>query len=251
MAADVLLVIPAFREVRRLPPYLRDLLAVLSPARFTTEILIVEDGSPSGEQQELLSALSLGTVGACRVLEPVFLPENRGKGHTIIQGWRSGGPARWFGFVDADGAVPAYEVLRLLDLALHMDSTPPSCVWASRQAQTGKKIRRSLGRRLLGRLFAGFVSRSTGLRVYDPQCGFKLIPDFYYQKIAPLLQESRFCFDIELLLAVCHAGADIVEVPIDWRDVPGGQLHPLRDGMAMLSRLPAIRRRAKSWPSVA
>ncbi len=247
MAADFLLVIPAYRELNRLPPYLRELVAVLAPARFRTEILIVDDGSPPDEQHKLLKLLTLGAFGSCHVAPPLLLPSNGGKGHAIIQGWRAAPEAKWFGFLDADGAIPSDEVLRLLEMALALDPAQAPGLWSSRVRLLGRKIDRTLTRHLLGRMFATLVSKSIDLPVYDTQCGFKLVPHPCYRKIAPLLAEARFCFDLELLLAVRHVGTDVVEIPIDWRDVPGGQLHPIRDGLAMLSRLSAIRERAKSW----
>jgi dolichyl-phosphate beta-glucosyltransferase len=246
--ADIFLVIPAYRESLRLPPYLRELIEVLAPAKFTTEILVVDDGSPLDEHQRLTGALTLGSFGACRVLPPVLLPANRGKGYTILQGWRAARDAHWLAFVDADGAVPAYEVQRLLEMAAAGTHSDRPALWAPRMRTLETKIHRTLGRRLLGRIFARFASQWTGLSIYDTQCGFKVIPLGYYQRIEPLLQEDRFCFDIELLLALRHVGATVQEIPIDWHDVPGGQLHPIRDGLAMLGRLFAIRNRARHWP---
>ena len=248
MAADVFLVIPAYREIRRLPLFLRGLVTLLANAKFTTEILVVDDGSPKDEQEQLLGALPIGDCGMCRVLDPLFFPENHGKGYAIIEGWRRGAGAAWLGFVDADGAAAPDEVLRLLGLATQNSTVPPPCLFASRVRMLGRKTNRTLGRYLLGRLFANIASAMIDLPVYDSQCGFKLVPACHYEKIAPLLQEARFCFDIELLLALHHAGAPIEEVPIDWRDVAGGHVHAWRDGFAMLRRLPAIRARARAWP---
>jgi dolichyl-phosphate beta-glucosyltransferase len=250
MTPDVLLVIPAFCEVHRLPTYLKELVIALSTAEFETEILIVDDGSSPDQQRRLLQALTLGEFGACRVIEPIFLPQNRGKGHAIIHGWRSGGQARFYGFVDADGAIPAYEVLRLLKMAVGTASPNPPCLWASRKPKPGRTVNRNPWRHLLGRVFANVVNVLLQTPVYDNQCGCKIIPRLCYRKIASLLQEARFCFDIELLLAVRHAGSPVVEVPIDWRDVAGGHVHAVWDGLVMLSRLPAIRSRAKNWPLV-
>jgi glycosyltransferase involved in cell wall biosynthesis len=249
MATDFFLVVPAFRESVRLPPYLRELVAVLSPAPFKTEILIVDDGSPPDESKKLLQSLTTGTFGSCQVAPPLLLPANQGKGHAILHGWGAAREAAWFGFLDADGAIPSHEVLRLLDMALSIRAPQPPCLWASRIRLLGRKIDRTLTRHLLGRMFATLVSKSINLPVYDTQCGFKLVPQVCYKKIAPLLEEPRFCFDIELLLAARHVGAEVLEIPIDWCDVPGGQVHPIRDGIAMLTRLPAILERTKKWPS--
>ena len=248
MPDDVLLVIPAWREARRLPPYLRDLVSQLSHAPFETKILVVDDGSPAPEQKELLHGLQIGAWGACRVLEPILLADNHGKGYSIAQGWRAGGRADWFCFVDADGAISAAEVLRLLNLATSTAPTNRACLWASRIRMLGLETDRRLGRFLLGRLFANLVSQFIGLPVYDTQCGFKIVPEGAYLKIQPLLEEPRFCFDIELLLALHHVQASILEIPINWHEIPGGHVHAIRDGLAMLARLPAIQRRAKTWP---
>jgi dolichyl-phosphate beta-glucosyltransferase len=250
MGADFFLVIPAFREAQRLPVFLGGLTTLLAAAKFSTDVLIVDDGSPRAEQQELRAKLQIGTFGKCRVLEPLFFPENHGKGHAISEGWKRAEGAAWVGFVDADGGAPAEEVLRLLDWAAACPLQPPPCLWASRIRMLGRKTNRTQGRYLLGRLFANVASAMVKLPVYDTQCGLKLVPTVYYRKIAPLLKEKRFCFDIELLLAVRHAAAPVMEVPIDWRDVPGGHVHALRDGFAMLWRLAIIRRRAWRWPRV-
>jgi dolichyl-phosphate beta-glucosyltransferase len=246
--ADVFLVIPAFREIRRLPLFLRGLVTLLSNASWTTEILVVDDGSPRSEQEELPASLALGAFGNCSVLGPLFLPVNQGKGQAIIEGWRRMEGAKWLGFVDADGGTPPDEVLRLTRIAMQNSAEPQPCLWASRVRMLGRKTNRSQGRYLLGRVFAHLAGAMTGLPVYDSQCGFKLIPTVHYRKVAALLQEKRFCFDIELLLALEHVGAPVLEIPIDWRDVPGGHLHAWRDGFAMLRRLPAIRARAAAWP---
>jgi glycosyltransferase involved in cell wall biosynthesis len=250
MAADFFLVIPAYREVQRLPAFLRALGARLAPAEFTTEILIVDDGSPREEQRQLLNLLNIGTVGSCRILDPLFQPDNLGKGHSIIEGWRRAGEATWLGFVDADGGTPADEVLRLFRLARENQAQPSPCLWAARVRMLGRRTNRTQARYLLGRIFANAASAMLGVPVYDSQCGFKLLPAVHYRKLAPLLREPRFCFDLELLLAALHVGAPVLEVPVDWQDMPGGHIHPGRDGLAMLRQLPVIRRRARAWPPV-
>ena len=250
MAADFFLVIPAYREARRLPLFLRELGRVLSSAPFTTEILIVDDGSPRKEQQELHDQLNIGTFGSCRILEPLLLPQNGGKGRAIIEGWRRAQETAWLAFVDADGGTPAREVLRLFDLAARTGDDPPPCYWGSRVRMLGRRTDRSQLRYLTGRAFANLVSGLIRVPVYDCQCGFKLVPAIHYQRIAPLLREPRYCFDVELLLALRHAAAPVLEVPVDWTDVPGSHVRLFRDGPAMIARVLSIRRRARNWPRV-
>ena len=46
-----------------------------------------------------------------------------------------------------------------------------------------------------------------------------------------------------LLIALGQSGARIIEVPIDWHDVPGSKLHFLRDSGQMLAAVIKMRRR--------
>ncbi len=137
VAAAFLLVIPAYREARRLPPFLRELRSTLADFAPGVDILVVDDGSPPADWQALRTVLAaeLGApptpppattpaaapastpttapAGRCRLLPPLRLEENTCKGGAILAGWRQPGPARWLAFVDADGAVSAREVRRL------------------------------------------------------------------------------------------------------------------------------------------
>ena len=96
------------------------------------------------------------------------------------------------------------------------------------------------------------VGRSTGLGsgiladaipVYDSQCGFKLIRRKCYEAIRSELREKRFAFDVELLVALRHIGAKVIEVPIDWFDVPGSKVHFVRDTARMVAAIIGIRMR--------
>ena len=64
-----------------------------------------------------------------------------------------------------------------------------------------------------------------------------------YEAIRSRLREKRFAFDVELLIALRQSGARIIEVPIDWHDVPGSKLHFLRDSGQMLAAVIKMRRR--------
>jgi glycosyltransferase involved in cell wall biosynthesis len=134
------------------------LVRVLSGGRFSTAILVVDDGSPDEEQPSLRQIISVGRVANCEVLPPLFLAKNQGKGGAILTGWRSGVQATWLAFVDADGAVPAEEVLKLFELAEQKGRVGIfPCLWASRIKVADKVVRRRKIRHLLGRLFALLV----------------------------------------------------------------------------------------------
>ncbi len=243
---DFLLAIPAYREQHRLPPFLRDLQDRLATAPYTTRIIIVDDGSPETERQLLLQSIHSSRCGNCEVAAPILFPHNQGKGAAILTGWRQGGDARWVAFADADGATPAYEIVRLFDFVF---SQPDNlqCVWASRIRMLGRTVKRKLTRHLSGRVFATLASTLLLGNVYDTQCGFKILPVQWFRKIDPELRESGLCFDIELLLALHFSGARVIEMPVDWEDIAGGQVSLWRDSFKMLKQLWTLYLRKKEW----
>jgi dolichyl-phosphate beta-glucosyltransferase len=60
--------------------------------------------------------------------------------------------------------------------------------------------------------------------VPDTQCGCKIVPQGAFRKIEPSLQETAFCFDVELTFRLLEAGIQIQSVPINWDESPGTRL---------------------------
>jgi dolichyl-phosphate beta-glucosyltransferase len=243
-AAEFLLVIPAFRESNRLPAFLKSLISELDAAPFTVSILVVDDGSGPDEQAFLKRFMEKVRSRTKVPLELLLLPENLGKGGAIRAGWNGAAsqPFEWLGFVDADGAVSAGEVCRVLRLVAEQRGNGAN-YFASRVRMLGRAIKRNPMRHFAGRLFASIVGTFIDSEVYDSQCGFKVIRSQDYRLIADRLHENGFCFDVELLAALKAAGAKVIEVPIDWADVPGSKLRFIRDAWRMVLGVGRIIRR--------
>jgi dolichyl-phosphate beta-glucosyltransferase len=241
------LVIPSFNDSKRLARFLPELCAALESSALKLTIQTVDDGSSKEDNQQLAELVCSLQARYPFVRTALFQGTNQGKGAAILRGWdEAGGAADWFGFLDADGAIPAYEVRRVSDLLLQ-DRNPNSALFASRIQMCGRKVRRSLKRHLTGRLFASMVGTWIDPHVYDSQCGFKLIAKAAYQKIRPLLQEKRFAFDVELLAALNHHATTVEEIPVDWTDIPGSKVALLRDSLRMFRSVQTIRSRMKEW----
>lgn len=243
-----LLVIPAFHESARLPAYLHELLPALDAARLDCEVLIVDDGSSAEEAGYVRDLAETLRPAHPRLWPTLCLDTNRGKGGAVRAGWELGEDYEWVGFVDADGAVPVREVVRLLTFAL--SSSPPAAVFGSRVRMLGRRVERSTLRHCTGRFFAFLVSVTVSSRVYDSQCGVKFLPGAALRRITPWLRETGFCFDVEILAALETAGLRIEEVPIDWTDTPGTKVRLLRDTFRMAHALLRIARRRRSWMSL-
>lgn len=249
-AGRVLLVIPSYRDSARLGEELPRLIRAMEEAAQPVDLLVVDDGS-GGEEAEETARLVEKHRATCRAEGPVQvwpalrLPQNLGKGGAVYAGWaRAGAQHEWAGFVDADGATPAREVVRLLALARSREDLDG--VIAARIQMLGRQVERQESRHFIGRLYATLANYATGLPVHDSQCGCKFFRLAVLQKVLPQLQELRFGFDMELLWELSQIGARLREEPIDWSDIPGSKVRVLRDGATMLASLARLRRKVRA-----
>lgn len=167
------------------------------------------------------------------------LSVNEGKGAAVYSGWNLDFESEWLGLLDADGSIPPHEVVRLLGVLDGKNAH--DALFCARCKILGRTVQRSWFRHLGGRLFATFVCVATGIPVYDSQCGFKLVRRECYDAIKSRLREKRFAFDVELLVALTESGANVIEFPVDWFDVPGSKVHFFRDTMHMLATIIRLR----------
>lgn len=242
--APVLLVVPAFREANRLPKYLRILAQGIENRFLNVRVLVVDDGSPQDEAEDLREEIKAIRMKHPSILEPIFMASNKGKGGAIIEGWKFGEKYKFLGFADADGAAGVEEVCRLVAL---LDQSSETALFASRMRMAGRRVERSFVRHLVGRCFAFFVGIMIDNSIYDTQCGLKFIPHSAYERIAPLLKGHRFAFDVELLAALRATKCPIQEIPIDWSHIPGSKVRFARDTWQMGWSVICIHRNMKQW----
>ena len=241
----VWLVIPSYNDGERLASYLPGLCLELEATGQAVRVQVVDDGSAPGQRDRLREMVCKLQARHPFIEPPIFQEKNEGKGAAILRGWEAAGAnAEWLGFLDADGAIPAYEVRRLIG---QLDASGTKALFASRVQMRGRRVNRSLRRHLLGRVFASLVGQWIDPCVYDSQCGFKLIPAAAWRNVRPLLREKRFAFDVELLAALNHLGCPVEEVPIDWTDIPGSKVSLLRDPLQMALSIRKIRERMREW----
>ena len=218
------IVVPCFNEAARLRPEgFRPLLE-----RAGVTLLFVDDGSTDD------TAARLREIAGAQVLS---LARNGGKSEAVRQGMLRAlaDGAEITGYLDADLATPADEMVRLLDTLVANPGI--DTVLGSRVLLLGRDIRRRASRHYLGRVFATAASAVLGAPIYDTQCGAKLFRASAALEAAladPFA--SRWAFDVELLArlfgrlgtrgAPTITPADVLEVPLDrWHDIAGSKLH--------------------------
>jgi dolichyl-phosphate beta-glucosyltransferase len=229
------LVIPAYNEAQRLPVYLpcvRRYLDDRYPDRY--EVIVVDDGSRDGLPDVLVPVESDWPQ-----LAVLRHATNRGKGAAVQTGMLAA-RGRLLLFADADGATPIEEESKL---ASALEAGADIAVGSRYIAGDDVSRERFLSRGVAGRLFAGLARRLLDVTVRDTQCGFKMFRHPAGRELFEMLRETGYLFDLEVLALAAQIGYEVVEVPINWSEIPGGSMNILRDSPRMFLGLFRLRRR--------
>jgi len=149
---------------------------------------------------------------------------NLGKGASIRNGVIHTDLSKYkhIGYLDADLSVPFFEMKALLDIAIQKIDKP--FVMGSRIKLISNHIIRSKGRHYFGRIFATVISQFIlKTPVYDTQCGAKIIQAELANQLFIEPFETRWLFDIELLLRYKKQNSNfiknVLEIPLNiWEE---------------------------------
>jgi glycosyltransferase involved in cell wall biosynthesis len=153
-----------------------------------------------------------------------------GKGGVIAETFRRS-DADLVGFVDADGATPPRELMRL---AWAASQAPVDGAIASRRHPAALlPARRPLARLLTSAGFARVVRLLMRLPYRDTQCGAKVLRRDVVDDVLPHLAARDLLFDVDLLAAARERGWRVVEVPTVWIDQEGSRVSAVGDSRRM------------------
>lgn len=238
MPATILLVTPVWNDSARLALFGPELATVLAASGLPIRWIIADDGSEKADRARLAELLEKFAVVFPQVTLH-FAAAHYGKGSVIREAWALDPHVEWLAFVDADGAVGATETVALIEAAIAADCT----VVGIRKRMAGVKIKESIYRGVVHRVFLKVADFMLGLRSEDLQCGAKVLRAADYRRIAPELRENGLAFDSELICALHHSGAAWQERPVNWTQIHGGKVHPLLHAWGMLKALYRVRKR--------
>ena len=200
-------IIPAYNEVRRLPLTLIDIDKCLSKAKYSYEILVVNDGSTDGTAEAVrrLSAI-------IKNLRLIDNKENKGKGSVVRQGMlASNGDYRLFTDADNSTTIDQFNnMIPYLKDGYHV-------VIGSRDVE-GSELHppQPWYKRLLGNAGNLVIQALLIPGIWDTQCGFKCFSREAALKIFPLQRIMGWGFDVEILSLAKALGYSIKEIPIVW-----------------------------------
>ncbi|GAA2759016.1 bifunctional glycosyltransferase family 2/GtrA family protein [Actinopolymorpha rutila] len=176
----------------------------------------------------------------------------KGRGRALRTVWMDS-PAPVLAYMDVDLSTDLAALLPLLAPLLSGHSDLAIGTRLTRQS----RVLRGPKREIVSRCYNLLLRGTLVARFSDAQCGFKAIRADVARRLLPLVEDTGWFFDTELLVIAERAGLRIHEVPVDWTDDPDSRvdivataLDDLR-GIARLgrafttSRLPLGRIRAE------
>jgi putative flippase GtrA len=217
-------VIPVYNEQDDLEPCVRQLHAHLAgtfPYRF--RITIADNASTDGTL-----ALAETLQAALAEVRAVHLPE-KGRGRALRAVWLAS-DAPVLAYMDVDLST---DLTALLPLVAPLLSGHSDLAIGTRLARTARVVR-GTKREFISRSYNVLLHGTLHTRFSDAQCGFKAIRREVAQQLLPLVEDSGWFFDTELLVLAERAGLRIAEVPVDWIDDPDSRVDIVATALADL-----------------
>jgi glycosyltransferase involved in cell wall biosynthesis len=217
-------VIPVYNEQDDLEPCVRQLHAHLAGTfPYPFRITIADNASTDGTL-----ALAETLQAALAEVRAVHLPE-KGRGRALRAVWLAS-DAPVLAYMDVDLST---DLTALLPLVAPLLSGHSDLAIGTRLARTARVVR-GTKREFISRSYNVLLHRTLHTRFSDAQCGFKAIRREVAQQLLPLVEDSGWFFDTELLVLAERAGLRIAEVPVDWIDDPDSRVDIVATALADL-----------------
>ncbi|MCX5247268.1 bifunctional glycosyltransferase family 2/GtrA family protein [Streptomyces sp. NBC_00201] len=149
-----------------------------------------------------------------------FRLEQKGRGRALRTVW-SASEAPILAYMDVDLST---DLNALLPLVAPLISGHSDLAIGSRLARSSRVVR-GPKREFISRAYNLILRGSLQARFSDAQCGFKAIRRDVAQVLLPMVEDTGWFFDTEMLVIAERAGLRIHEVPVDWVDDPDSTVH--------------------------
>ncbi|MEU5726739.1 dolichyl-phosphate beta-glucosyltransferase [Micromonospora sp. NPDC047738] len=217
-------VVPVYNEETDLGPCVRRLHAHLSthfpyPFRIT-----VADNASADGTLAVAETLAAELPGVS-----VLHLDAKGRGRALRAAW-SASPAPVLAYLDVDLST---DLAALLPLVAPLISGHSDLAIGTRLARTSRVVR-GAKREVISRGYNLLLRGTLAARFSDAQCGFKAIRADVAARLLPLVQDTGWFFDTELLVLAQRAGLRIHEVPVDWVDDPDSRVDIVATALADL-----------------
>jgi putative flippase GtrA len=221
-AVDV--VVPVYNEEVDLGSSIRRLHAYLSD-RFPFPWRITIADNASKDDTPLVAAALAAELPGVRVVRL----EEKGRGRALRAVW-SASDADVLAYMDVDLST---DLDALLPLVAPLISGHSDLAIGSRLARSARVVR-GPKREIISRGYNRLLRLALQVRFSDAQCGFKAVRADRARALLPLVRDSGWFFDTELLVLAERTGLRIHEVPVDWVDDPDSRVDIVATAIADL-----------------
>ena len=207
-------VVPVYNEEGDLEPSVRRLHAYLSaefpyPFRITIADNASVDATP---------AIATRLAAQLPEVESLRMPE-KGRGRALRAAWTAS-DAQVLAYCDVDLST---DLAALLPLVAPLISGHSDLAIGTRLARDSRVVR-GAKREFISRSYNLILRGTLATRFSDAQCGFKAIRADVAKRLLPLVEDTGWFFDTELLVLAERADLRIHEVPVDWVDDPDSRV---------------------------
>jgi glycosyltransferase involved in cell wall biosynthesis len=199
-------VLPVYNEERVLERSVRVLHVYLTDnIRHDWRIVIADNGSRDSTPQ-IAQQLeqSLANVVAMHIPEA-------GRGRALTRAWLAG-EADILAYMDIDLSTDLSAFVPLVNAIAEQGYD----VAAGTRLGAGTETARSLKREVLSRGFVLLTNLLFQTRLRDTQCGFKAVSREAAHKLLPMVRDTGWFWDTELLLMAAKSGWRVAFVPVRW-----------------------------------
>ncbi len=213
---ELSIIIPAYNEEDRIIRTLENTLLYLNQQEYTSEVIVVSDGS-TDRTQSVAASFQSGEKVTLKSLE--YYP-NRGKGYAVRYGMLKG-RGHYILFMDADYSVPIKEA----EKGIHLVKSGYDIAIASRAIEGSQVAQhQNFFREISARIYTFIQNCHLGIHYRDTQCGFKI----FTRRAARVLFEKQklnsVIFDPEILWLAKQNGLSVAEFPIKWSHVEDSRI---------------------------
>lgn len=226
------LIIPLYNEAARFTRMLKTLRKFEEYWKVAYEVLLVNDGSSDNTLELLQEAFGTPASDDQLVTYRVINQEkNAGKGHALKRGIAEAEGDHLL-TLDADMACSPVTLLSWLK-RLPDQTFEEETIYIGSREHDESVLEANGKRRLLGRLFNGWVQLLTGSNSHDTQCGFKLYPKVLGKWLFEQMAVKGWAHDVELLHNAQLYNVPVVEMPVKWQEVDDSKVSVWSDGIKM------------------
>jgi putative flippase GtrA len=218
-------VVPVHNEEADLQPCLRRLHAHLTEQLpYPFQITVAENASTDATVAVASRiAAELSDVHVLVLTEP-------GRGRALRTAWEQSDAAVLV-YMDVDLST---DLAALLPLVAPLISGHSDLAIGTRLSPSSRVVR-GLKREVISRGYNLLLRGTLATSLSDAQCGFKAIRADVARRLLPLVEDTGWFFDTELLVLAERAGLRIHEVPVDWIDDPDSRVDVVATARADLA----------------